>query len=270
MRPTTKTGEPVSPPELPRARWLSSARPVVEPGLFAAEVGALRAVLCFTEAFYRLLVDAFGLGREAKAPTLAGAFEGRADGEVAVYRSYFGAPAAGMLMESLIASGVRQFVVAGEAGSISPNCRIGDILLPTWGVREEGTSYHYLPPEAPCAASPALLDGLRRALEGVPFVQGGVWTTDAPFRETADKVRDYALRGVLAVEMECTALMAIAACRRVEFAAGLVVTDELGGGNWVQGFGSPEVRRRREVLCARLPGAFPGPARAGEGLTRRK
>ncbi len=63
-----------------------------------------------------------------------------------------------------------------------------------------------------------------------------MWTIDAPFRETMDKVQEYARRGVLAVEMECTALMSIAAYRGINLAAVLVITDELFGEGWVQGF----------------------------------
>lgn len=236
--------------------WLSLEQTVVEPHAFAAEIGVDRTLLCFTEGFYHLLVNAFGLRDATPAPPLAGALEGRSNGKVAVYRSSFGAPAAGMLMEALVASNVRQFLMVGEAGSITPRCRIGDLFLPTWGVREEGTSYHYLPPGAACGVSSALLNRLRATLTGLPVVEGGIWTTDAPFRETRDKVRAHARDGVMAVEMECTALMAIAAYRGVEFAAVMVITDELFGQAWVQGFDAREVQRARELLCERLAGGF--------------
>jgi purine-nucleoside phosphorylase len=71
-----------------------------------------------------------------------------------------------------------------------------------------------------------------------------------------DKVQRFAEMGVLAVEMECTALMAIAMYRNVDFAAALVITDELFRGEWTQGFGSPDVIRQQEFLCQTLAGMF--------------
>jgi uridine phosphorylase len=82
-------------------------------------------------------------------------------------------------------------------------------------LRDEGTSYHYLPPATFSAASPdllALMDGAFDGL-GVPVERGATWTTDAPFRETAEAVDAARTRGLLAVEMEAAALYALAAAR---------------------------------------------------------
>ncbi|MDI7249804.1 MAG: nucleoside phosphorylase [Bacillota bacterium] len=232
---------------------MSAAPVVIEPRTFAKELGVGLAVLSFARGTYLSLLGTFGLADGRAAPLLPGALEGRMDGEVAVYRSSFGAPAAGMLMEALIASGVGRVIVVGQAGSLSPQCRIGDVVLPTWGVREEGTSYHYLPPGAPCRPSPALLAEVRAVLGAVGPREGGVWTTDAPFRETRDKVERYAREGVLAVEMECTALMSIAVYRGVEFAAVLLITDELFGESWVEGFQTRRLATTLRAVCCALP-----------------
>jgi len=58
---------------------------------------------------------------------------------------YIGAPATIMALELMIALGLRRCIVIGYAGAINPRLRMTDILLPTWGIREEGTSYHYFP-----------------------------------------------------------------------------------------------------------------------------
>lgn len=102
----------------------------VEPTTFAKELGVGLAVLSFARGTYLSLLRAFGLARGRAAPLPPGALEGRMDGTVAVYQCSFGAPAAGMLMEALIASGVG-LVMAGEAGSLSPQCGIGDVVLPS-------------------------------------------------------------------------------------------------------------------------------------------
>jgi uridine phosphorylase len=79
-------------------------------------------------------------------------------------------------------------------------------------LRDEGTSYHYLPPGPYSIAPPAILDALDGAFNrlGVPVIRGAAWTTDAPFRETAPAIETMKERGLLAVEMEATALYTFA------------------------------------------------------------
>jgi uridine phosphorylase len=237
-------------------QWLSAQDSIVKPATFSQPIGVEDAVLCFSERVYSGLVRAFNLPSENTAPRLPGSLEGCLDEGVAIYLACFGAPAAGMLMEALIASGVKRFVMVGQAGAISPQCEMGDLFFPTWGVREEGTSYHYLAPDVECQVSEDLLRTIRGYLKGVSSVEGGVWTTDAPFRETLDKVQAFAKQGVLAVEMECTALMAIAMVRRVDFASALVITDQLFSGTWVQGFDSAKVMDSQDLLCRLLAEGF--------------
>lgn len=237
-------------------QWLSDQTSIVEPDVFSGKIPVKDALLCFSGDIYSRLVAAFGLGEGEESPRLAGSLKGKLDEQIAVFQACFGGPAAGMLMEALVASGVKRFWMVGQAGAISPHCSIGDLFLPTWGIREEGTSYHYLPADVRCEVSKDLLGQLKGYLGERKLVEGGVWTTDAPFRETMDKVQRYAGQGALAVEMECTALMAIAMHRRVAFAAALVITDELYQGIWAPGFDDPEVLRTQDVLCRALAEAF--------------
>lgn len=240
----------------PGRGWLSSRASIVEPAAFSRQIAAHDALLCFSERIFSHLIDAFKLEDADNGPRFPGALEGKVGEGIAIYQGCFGGPAAGALVEALIASGVVRCLMVGQAGSVSPRCRIGDVFLPTWGVREEGTSYHYLPPDARCTVSEALLTVIKGYVGGIATVEGGVWTTDALFRETADKVRTFAEQGVLAVEMECTTLMAVAEYRRIHFSAALVITDELFRGAWVQGFRSEEVERSQELLCRALAEGF--------------
>ena len=129
-------------------------------------------------------------------------------------------------------------MVLGKCGAVSPSVRVYDVVVPTWGVREEGTSYHYLPPAVtpePSRALTSLLAArLRHALQGlgVRLHLGGIWSTDAIFRETQDKVERYASMGVLCVDMESAALMAVAAYRGLEIALAHTVTDEPHTPRW--------------------------------------
>ncbi len=156
-----------------------------------------------------------------------------------------GAPQAVMALEKLIALGAGRIWVFGWCGSLQPQVRIGDILLPTGAVSEEGTSAHYPLREPNPGPDAALAGRLRRRLRqcGMPFHEGRVWSTDAPYRETPGKVCRFRQQGVVAVDMEMSALMTVAAFRRVSLGAMLVVSDELSGPGWKPGFSSDRLRR---------------------------
>lgn len=165
------------------------------------------------------------------------------DRELVVAKFPVGAPAATVLMEELIAFGARRFLFISAAGSLQPSSPIGSLALATSAIREEGTSFHYLPPEAvPCAA-PALVDALHAAAyaRGRVLPIGSVWTIDAQYRELSSKVTRYAAQGVLAVEMEAAALFAVAEYRRAEAALLVVIGDELFH-PWRPGFHLDELR----------------------------
>jgi purine-nucleoside phosphorylase len=92
------------------------------------------------------------------------------------------------------------------------------------------------------------MEKLRAALkgEGMPFKQGPVWTTDAPYRETADKVKRYQTDGVLGVDMETSALFTVAAFRGIQAASLLVVSDDLSRLKWRHGFREKNFLESRE------------------------
>ena len=230
-------------------RWFSNEKEIIEPSILSERLEISTAILCPITEFYRHIVDQFGLNDADDAPSFNGSLEGKLDEKRAVYLSGVGAPSAGMLLETLIASGIRKAFMLGYAGSISSKCRIGDLVIPTWGIPEEGTSHHYLEMGARPEASNNLVQKLIEALDGLKHIQGGVWTTDAPYRETIGKVRGYAGMGAVAVEMECTALMSIAMYRKAEFASLLVITDEVFEGEWRQGFDSPSVEKSVTIVC---------------------
>lgn len=154
---------------------------------------------------------------------------------------FLGAPQAVMGMEKIIALGGRRIWVLGWCGSLQPDLKIGDLVVPTDAVSEEGTSTHYPigPEKASTDQDLNLLLGEALAQEGKTFRQGTVWTTDAPYRETPSKVARYRKQGVLAVEMEMSALMTVSAYRAVRLAGLLVVSDELSEMTWRAGFREP-------------------------------
>ncbi|HQY15856.1 MAG TPA: nucleoside phosphorylase [Ilumatobacteraceae bacterium] len=153
---------------------------------------------------------------------------------LAVLRSGVGAPLAGGLLEETIAMGCRAFVVCGGAGTLHGELTLGHFVVVASAIRDEGTSYHYLPPSRTIQFD----EDARRVLEGVleargvPFVVGRTWTTDAPYRETASKIAARRAEGCLTVEMEASALAAIASFRRVPLAQVVYCGDDLAGDSW--------------------------------------
>ncbi|HEV7677540.1 MAG TPA: nucleoside phosphorylase [Candidatus Dormibacteraeota bacterium] len=145
-----------------------------------------------------------------------------------------GAPIVAAQAEELIALGATHLVSVALAGGLQPDLAPGTIVVSQSAIRDEGTSHHYLPPARTVCADPSLTASLVAALSGAGAVvrAGRSWSTDAPYRESADEVNAYQAQGVLAVDMEVAALFAVAQARGVAAAAVLVVGDNLSGGEW--------------------------------------
>ena len=126
-----------------------------------------------------------------------------------------GAPFAVLLAEQLFASGCGFLISVTSAGQINPQGPPPYFVVIDRALRDEGTSYHYLPPAEFAAADPLLADAAMDALhrDGLSVYRGAAWTTDAPFRETAGAIEQCRARGILAVEMEAAALYAFAEAR---------------------------------------------------------
>jgi len=126
-----------------------------------------------------------------------------------------GGPYAALVAEQLRASGAQVILGLTSAGRVSASVPVPSLVVAAAAIRDEGTSYHYLPVSRPAIAHAALADSLLRGLEslGVPVMSGTVWTTDAPYRETKQQLTEYAKQGVLAVEMQAASLFAFAIAR---------------------------------------------------------
>lgn len=149
------------------------------------------------------------------------------------------APYAVMLLESLIAWGAQQFIFFGWCGSVSHDVRIGDIILPTGAMIDEGTSKHYCADENEIAKpSDLVVEKTKHALKqkSLAFHEGIIWTMDAIYRETREKVEYFQSKDVSGVEMELSALFTVGKFRNVEVSGILVVSDELATFTWQPGF----------------------------------
>ena len=141
-----------------------------------------------------------------------------------------GAPFAVLVAEELFACGCRVLLSLTSAGQIVPAAPTPYFVVIDRALRDEGTSYHYAAPSEYGEADPALVtlavEALRRA--GVAAHVGASWTTDAPFRETAEAIEAAKGRGVLAVEMEAAALYAFAKARNARVICLAHVTNAMG------------------------------------------
>ena len=127
-----------------------------------------------------------------------------------------GAPFAVLVAEELFASGCELLISVTSAGQIAPVGNPPYFVLIEKALRDEGTSYHYLPPSDYSHIDPEILSILSDALSdsAIPLHRGATWTTDAPFRETDTAVAHCRDLGIMAVEMEAAALYAFAEARR--------------------------------------------------------
>jgi len=141
-----------------------------------------------------------------------------------------GAPFAVLVAEELFASGCRLLVSVTSAGQLLAAQEPPYFVLIESALRDEGTSYHYLPPGQWSTAPETLLQRLdgEFADVGVDVLRGTSWTTDAPFRETQAAINAMRDRGLLAVEMEAAALYALAHARDLPVICFAHVTNRMG------------------------------------------
>ncbi|MDL1964039.1 MAG: nucleoside phosphorylase [Deltaproteobacteria bacterium] len=173
-----------------------------------------------------------------------------------------GAPYAVMLLETLIAWGTRKVIFFGMCGAISPKVKIGDIVVPTDSIIDEGTSKHYTANKS-LRSKPSFLivEKIKHILNknNIEFHDGLVWTTDAIYRETREKLDYYQAKDTLAVDMELSALFTVGRFRNIETGSILVVSDELSTYKWRPGFREKRFIKTRKIvaeliktLCATL------------------
>ncbi len=141
-----------------------------------------------------------------------------------------GASFAVLVAEELFACGCKLLISTTSSGQISPAQSPPYFILIERALRDEGTSYHYLPPSQYSHAPRTLIDSLDGAFEGlgVEVLSGATWTTDAPFRETEQAIATMQQRGLLAVEMETAALYAFASARNKPVICFAHVTNQMG------------------------------------------
>lgn len=173
---------------------------------------------------------------------------------LAFFHPGIGAPLSASLLEEVIAFGCRKFVACGGCGVLEVEIAVGSLVVVSGAVRDEGVSYHYLPPGREVAASPEGMEALIKSLDerGLPYKVGKTWTTDAPYRETVERIARRKAEGCLVVEMEAAGMMAVAQFRGAAFGQVLYGGDDLSGAEWDDRAwrSRAEVRESLFWLCA--------------------
>ena len=167
-----------------------------------------------------------------------------------------GAPMAALTLEKLIALGAKRVILFGWCGAIAQELQVGDLLVPEKAASGEGTSAYYtLDTDTVAGPDPQLGNRIAQIFADNQMVvhRHCVWSTDAVYREDRHVLQQlHREKQVGAVDMEFSALCAVAAFRGIEFAAVLTVSDELWGSSWRAGFSKALFLKKKQAALALL------------------
>jgi uridine phosphorylase len=138
--------------------------------------------------------------------------------DLCIIQAVVGSASIAMMTDFLIGYGVKKIIACGGCAVID-NIPAGDVIIPTAALRDEGASYHYLPPARDIILDPDMISIIKGTLDekGIPFIECKTWTTDAFYRETPDMIKYRREEGCNVVEMECATLAAVAQFRNIKF-----------------------------------------------------
>lgn len=154
--------------------------------------------------------------------------------EFALFMSRVGAPACTVGYEEVLVMGLEKLIMFGTCGVLDRNIDDLAIIIPTSAIRDEGTSYHYMKDSDEISVNEKYRDEFKQVLNdnNVSYVEGKVWTTDAPYRETRAKVLKRKEQGCICVDMECSAMNAVAKFREKDLFQFFYAADNLDSAKW--------------------------------------
>lgn len=220
------------------------------------------AVCCFEgKMFYRLVellngeLIAVTKNANGEEPIYKVTYKGK---EIALVMLEVGAPGAGGQLEELFALGVEKVIVYGSCGVLYEDIEDCSIIIPNAAVRDEGMSYHYASPSDEIEANPKYTPEFVQLLNemNIGYRIGKTWTTDAFYRETRSKMEKRKEQGCICVEMECSALAAVAKFREKELFQFFYTADCLGGKEWDERSLSDEVKFDEKDFFSKLAMEF--------------
>lgn len=177
--------------------------------------------------------------------------------ELCVIQAVVGSASIAMMTDFLIGYGIKKMIACGGCGVLA-DIPVGDVIIPVNALRDEGASYHYLPPSRDIDLNLEMVSVIKKTLDDndVPYLECKTWTTDAFFRETPDMIKYRREEGCQVVEMECATMAAIAQFRGIKFAQLLYSGDILfdlsnyNDRNWFTNFTAREKLFYLALECA--------------------
>ena len=151
----------------------------------------------------------------------------------AFYKTYVGAPiTVGLIEDSIIELDCDKYILFGGAGCLDKEIAHGKVMVPTAAYRDEGTSYHYAPAADYIDIKNSATVAEFLNANGIPYVLGKTWTTDAFYRETKNNFEKHKADGCICVEMESAAVQAVCDFRGLELYAFFTSGDLLDAPEW--------------------------------------
>ena len=130
-------------------------------------------------------------------------------------------------------TGIKNLIISGSCGALDSEATDGKYIIPTQAYRDEGMSYHYAKPsDYMDIRNSGKLAGIFKKLK-LSYVQGRIWTTDAPYRETPTAFAKRKNEGCIAVEMELSGIQAVCDFHGIELYPFLVTGDVLDGEKYI-------------------------------------
>lgn len=178
------------------------------------------------------------------------------DHDVLITLGAVGCPSCAGNLDLFHAMGVDKVMFCGGGGVLDRNIEVGQLLLVDGAIRDEGFSYHYLPPSRVAKANPAVNAKIAAYLDAqeISYLRGLTWTTDAIFRETPDRIARRKEEGAKIVEMEQAGCLAVAQFRGFDYGALIYGGDDVSQDEWSnRSWRSREgIRYDLVALCLRL------------------
>ena len=195
-------------------------------------------ITCFSKKLIDRYVEIFN-GEEiaeirnanGKAPVYKIKYKNK---EIVLFMSRVGASACTVSYEEVLAMGLEKLIMFGTCGVLDRNIDELSIIVPTSAIRDEGTSYHYMKVSNEVKVNEKYKEEFEEILNrnNISSIEGKVWTTDAPYRETRSKVLKRKEQGCICVDMECSAMSAVAKFRNKEFFQFFYAADNLDSTKW--------------------------------------
>lgn len=178
------------------------------------------------------------------------------DEDILITLGQAGCPACAGNLDLFHAMGINKVMFCGGGGVLDKNIEVGQILVVDGAIRDEGFSYHYIEPSRYIYTNSETTEKITQYLDhhAISYIRGLTWTTDAIFRETADRIARRKEEGAKLVEMEQAGCIAVSQFRGFEYGALIYGGDDVSQDQWSnRGWRSREgIRYDLVTLCKKL------------------